>query len=175
MCKIWTAIYEYGPHQSDDVLVVASNEEIAKNLTKDFLIKQHLWDRVGFGNITIWPFKDKIPIYKEILMEDFFLHNVINFFRNGEADMSDLLDVAQRYSSGTESDQVTVLIALNSILYTQEFNNLFLIPKQREFYEKMASIINEWESAWITFLKQYPRNLDLCKNQAILAYSKIVS
>lgn len=53
MYKAFSAGYEYGPYQGDSIYILAQNYSDARNLLINYLVEEHLWDRVGESNISI--------------------------------------------------------------------------------------------------------------------------
>lgn len=175
MPKMWKVVYEHGPYQCDEVHLVSDDLKEAKVLIEEYLTKLGLWHRVGFGNVSFEPHTGAIPIYREILMTDYFIHNTVNFFMNGDADIFDLLTMVEKYNNDTLDQQKLILIGLNALFYTEEFKKLSYIPDQTRCWNDVLTIINKWEIAWFSFIDEYPHNMDLCTNQTILNYKKIVS
>lgn len=104
-------------------------------------------------------------------MTNFYVSNTYRFIENGESDMYDLLEMAERFDSiEFIEQQIEIIIGLYRTEISREIIKYRSIPEQRERWLEFYKIIQKWTDAWFEVIRKKPELSFFCGNQTIKNY-----
>lgn len=110
--------------------------------------------------------------YQGVLrMTDYFVSNTYRFIANGESDMYDLLEMAERYNSNEHlNQQIEIILGLYQKEVAVEISKYRGVAGQGECWLKFCKLIQEWTDAWMEVVQRKPELGIFCGNQTVRNY-----
>ena len=108
-------------------------------------------------------------------MTDYTLSNTLTFFKN-DPDVELLLDVVKQHNKlGSVEMQNRTLNLICLLSLSAELHTLLKRADQQCLWDELLSITDTWTEAWLEAVKENLLRINLCKNQTVLNYVKLVN